>query len=100
MIGSDIRYAWRALTHQKLGSAIVVAMLGAPEVQAGRHGSRCSRRSTAWPSTDFDTRDRIGRLTLFNETAPRDLCDYGTIVSTLGAAVSLLLIVACGTWPQ
>ena len=27
MLGSDIRYAWRALSHQKLGSGIVVAML-------------------------------------------------------------------------
>lgn len=28
MIGSDVHSAWRALHHQKLGSAIVVAMLG------------------------------------------------------------------------
>jgi predicted permease len=27
MFGSDLRYAWRALSHQKFGSAIVVAML-------------------------------------------------------------------------
>jgi putative ABC transport system permease protein len=27
MIGSDIRHAWRALDHQKFGSAVVVAML-------------------------------------------------------------------------
>ena len=27
MLGSDFRYAWRALAHQKFGSAIVVAML-------------------------------------------------------------------------
>jgi putative ABC transport system permease protein len=28
MIGSDVRYAWRALNHHKFGTAIVVAMLG------------------------------------------------------------------------
>jgi putative ABC transport system permease protein len=27
MIGADVRYAWRTLTHQRFGSAIVVAML-------------------------------------------------------------------------
>ena len=27
MIGSDLRYAWRSLTHQKLGSGLVVGML-------------------------------------------------------------------------
>ncbi len=27
MFGSDLRYAWRALTHQKLGSGLVVLML-------------------------------------------------------------------------
>lgn len=27
MIGSEIRYAWRAFTHQKFGSAMIVAML-------------------------------------------------------------------------
>jgi putative ABC transport system permease protein len=27
MLGSDLRYAWRALSHQKSGSAIVVSML-------------------------------------------------------------------------
>ena len=27
MFGSDFRYAWRALTHQKLGSGLVVLML-------------------------------------------------------------------------
>ena len=27
MIGSDIRYAWRSLTHQRLGTALVIGML-------------------------------------------------------------------------
>jgi predicted permease len=27
MLGSDLRYAWRALTHQKLGSSLVIGML-------------------------------------------------------------------------
>src|SRR5262245_54435376 len=66
MIGSDLRYAWRGLNHQRFGSAVVVAMLalgiGANvAVFTLTHGLF----HRPWPSPAPD------RLVYINETAPR-----------------------------
>lgn len=66
MIGSDIRYAWRALTHHKLGSAIVVAMLAlgiGANVAVFTLINGLFLKPLPFPHPD--------RLVYINETAPR-----------------------------
>jgi predicted permease len=66
MIGSDLRYAWRALTHHKLGSGLVVAMLAlgiAANVAVFALINGLFLRPLPFPDAD--------RLVYLNETAPR-----------------------------
>jgi predicted permease len=66
MIGSDIRYAWRALDHQKFGSAIVVAMLAlgiGANVAVFTLINGLFLKPLPFPDPD--------RLVYINETAPR-----------------------------
>src|ERR687892_2001179 len=66
MIGSDIRYAWRALNHQKFGSAIVVAMLAlglGANVAVFTLINGLFLKPLPFPDPD--------RLVYLNETAPR-----------------------------
>jgi predicted permease len=66
MIGSDIRSAWRALKHQKLGSAIVVAMLAqgiGANVAVFTLTNGLFLKPLPFPDPD--------RLVYINETAPR-----------------------------
>ena len=66
MVGSDFRYAWRALTHQRLGSALVVAMLAlgvGANVAVFSLINGLFLRPLPFPDPD--------RLVYLNETAPR-----------------------------
>jgi putative ABC transport system permease protein len=66
MIGSDIRYAWRALNHQKFGSAIVVAMLAlgiGANIAVFTLINGLFLKPLPFPDPD--------RLVYINETAPR-----------------------------
>ena len=66
MIGSDFRYAWRALTHQKLGSSLVVTMLAlgiAANVAVFSLINGLFLKPLPFPEPD--------RLVYINETAPR-----------------------------
>ena len=66
MIGSDIRYAWRALDHQRFGSAIVVAMLAlgiGANVAVFTLINGLFLKPLPFPQPD--------RLVYLNETAPR-----------------------------
>ena len=66
MIGSDFRYAWRALTHQKLGSGLVLAMLAlgiGANVAVFSLINGLFLRPLPFPHPD--------RLVYLNETAPR-----------------------------
>jgi putative ABC transport system permease protein len=66
MFGSDIRYAWRALAHQKFGSAIVVAMLAlgiGANVAVFALINGLFLKPLPFPQPD--------RLVYINETAPR-----------------------------
>jgi predicted permease len=66
MIGSDIRYAWRALNHQKFGSTIVVAMLAlgiGANVAVFTLINGLFLKPLPFPDPD--------RLVYINETAPR-----------------------------
>ena len=66
MMGSDIRYAWRALNHQKFGSAIVIAMLAlgiGANVAVFTLINGLFLRPLPFPDPD--------RLVYINETAPR-----------------------------
>jgi len=66
MIGSDIRYAWRALNHQKFGSTIVVAMLAlgiGANVAVFTLINGLFLKPLPFPEPD--------RLVYINETAPR-----------------------------
>jgi putative ABC transport system permease protein len=66
MIGSDLRYAWRALAHQKLGSGLVIAMLAlgiAANVAVFALINGLFLRPLPFPDAD--------RLVYLNETAPR-----------------------------
>ena len=66
MIGSDFRYAWRALAHQKLGSVIVVSMLGlgiAANVAVFSLVNGLFLRPLPFPEPE--------RLVYINETAPK-----------------------------
>ena len=66
MFGSDFRYAWRALAHQKLGSAIVIAMLAlgiAANVAVFSLINGLFLRPLPFPQPE--------RLVYINETAPR-----------------------------
>ena len=66
MIGSDFRYAWRALTHQKLGSSLVVTMLAlgiAANVAVFSLINGLFLRPLPFPEPE--------RLVYLNETAPR-----------------------------
>ncbi len=66
MNGSDIRYAWRALNHQRFGSAIVVAMLAlgiGANVAVFTLINGLFLKPLPFPDPD--------RLVYINETAPR-----------------------------
>ena len=66
MIGSDIRYAWRALSHQTFGSAIIVAMLAlgiGANVAVFTLINGLFLKPLPFPEPD--------RLVYINETAPR-----------------------------
>ena len=66
MIGSDFRYAWRALNHQKSGSTIVVAMLAlgiGANVAVFTLVNGLFLKPLPFPDPD--------RLVYINETAPR-----------------------------
>jgi predicted permease len=66
MLGSDLRYAWRALAHQKLGSVIVVAMLAlgiAANVAVFSLINGLFLKPLPFPEPE--------RLVYINETAPR-----------------------------
>ena len=66
MFGSDFRYAWRALSHQKLGSAIVIAMLAlgiGANVAVFALINGLFLKPLPFPEPD--------RLVYINETAPR-----------------------------
>ena len=66
VIGSDFRYAWRALTHQKSGSALVVAMLAlgiGANVAVFSLINGLFLRPLPFPEPE--------RLVYLNETAPR-----------------------------
>jgi putative ABC transport system permease protein len=66
MIGSDIRFAWRALNHQRSGSLIVVAMLAlgiGANVAVFTLINGMFLRPLPFPDAD--------RLVYINETAPR-----------------------------
>jgi len=66
MIASDIRYAWRALNHQRLGSAVVVTMLAlgiGANVAVFTLINGLFLKPLPFPDPD--------RLVYINETAPR-----------------------------
>jgi predicted permease len=66
MFGSDIRHAWRALSHQKFGSAVVVAMLAlgiGANVAVFSLINGLFLRPLPFPEPE--------RLVYLNETAPR-----------------------------
>jgi putative ABC transport system permease protein len=66
MIGSDVRHAWRALNHQRFGSAIVVAMLAlgiGANVAVFTLINGLFLKPLPFPDPD--------RLVYINETAPR-----------------------------
>ena len=66
MIGSDIRYAWRALSHQRLGSGLVLLMLAlgiGANVAVFSLVNGLFLRPLPFPDPD--------RLVYLNETAPR-----------------------------
>ena len=66
MFGSDLRYAWRALTHQKLGSGLVVLMLAlgiGANVAVFSLVNGLFLKPLPFPNAD--------RLVYLNETAPR-----------------------------
>jgi predicted permease len=66
MLGSDLRYAWRALSHQKFGSAIVVSMLAlgiGANVAVFSLINGLFLKPLPFPEAD--------RLVYINETAPR-----------------------------
>jgi predicted permease len=66
MIGSDVRYAWRALNHQKSGSAIVLAMLAlgiGANIAVFTLINGLFLKPLPFPQPD--------RLVYLNETAPR-----------------------------
>ena len=66
MFGSDLRYAWRALAHQKLGSGLVVLMLAlgiGANVAVFSLVNGLFLKPLPFPNAD--------RLVYLNETAPR-----------------------------
>jgi putative ABC transport system permease protein len=66
MIGSDIRYAWRSLSHQRLGTALVVGMLAlgiGATVAVFSLINGLFLRPFPFPESD--------RLVFINETAPK-----------------------------
>ena len=66
MFGSDLRYAWRSITHQKLGSGLVLAMLAlgiGANVAVFSLVNGLFLRPFPFPEPD--------RLVYINETAPR-----------------------------
>lgn len=66
MFGSDFRYAWRALTHQRLGSGLVILMLAlgiGANVAVFSLVNGLFLRPLPFPNPD--------RLVYLNETAPR-----------------------------
>jgi predicted permease len=66
MLGSDLRYAWRALSHQKFGSAVVVSMLAlgiAANVAVFSLINGLFLKRLPFPEPE--------RLVYINETAPR-----------------------------
>ena len=66
MFGSDFRYAWRALAHQKLGSSLIVSMLAlgiAANVAVFSLINGLFLRPLPFPNAE--------RLVYLNETAPK-----------------------------